>query len=168
MFWGGNYDQNITTPKFFATEIAPWLRRASARAHAVGKALLTHTDGENQKLLPLYPSCGFDVAESVCPKPMTRCSLQEIRHGMGPGVTIWGGICSIALLKGSMDDAAFERYVDQTFAQIGSGERLILGVSDMVPPDADLNRLERIKERVEAFGPVPAAHGVSARHLPSH
>lgn len=34
------------------------------------------------------------------------------------------------------------------------GERLILGMSDRVPPNADLGRLERIKARVDAFEPL--------------
>jgi hypothetical protein len=157
-FWGANYDQNLTWPAFFTAEIAPWLQRASARAHAAGKHLLTHTDGENQKLLPLYPACGFDVAESVCPQPMTRCSLREVRQGLGSRITVWGGIPSVALLPDIMDDRAFEKYLDDLFAGLGTGERLILGVSDNVPPDADLSRIDRITERIRVFGPVrPAA-----------
>ena len=53
-----------------------------------------------------------------------------------------------------MDDAIFERYLDEVFAELGGGDHLIFGVSDNVPPDASLDRLERIKERIEAFGPV--------------
>jgi hypothetical protein len=154
VYWGANYDQNLTWPAFFEAEITPWLQRASGRAHAAGKLLLTHTDGENQKLLPLYPACGFDVAESVCPQPMTRCTLREVRQGMGPRITVWGGIPSVALLQDQMDDRAFDKYLDGMFAELGTGEHLILGVSDNVPPDADLKRLDRIKERVEVFGPV--------------
>ena len=154
VLWGANYDQNITWPPFFEVEIAPWLRNVSDRLHAAGKLLLCHTDGENEALLPFYPSCRFDVAESVCPAPMTRCSLAEVRAGLGPQVTVWGGIPSMALLKDSMDDAVFERYLDEVFAELGNGDRLILGVSDDVPPDAEFDRLERIKERVTAFGPV--------------
>ena len=150
VFWGCNYDQDLTWPAFFKDQIAPWLKKAADRAHAAGKFLLTHTDGENQKLLPLYPTCSFDVAESVCPKPMTRCSLKEVREGMGPKITVFGGLCSVAFLKDSMNDVAFESYLDQTFVEIGTGERLILGVSDMVPPDADMKRLEQIKERVRS------------------
>jgi hypothetical protein len=157
VFWSGNYDQDLTWPAFFQAEITPWLQRVGDRLHAAGKFLLTHTDGENQKLLPLYPSCGFDIAESVCPKPMTRCTLKEVRDGMGPNVTVWGGIPSVALLDDSMPGAAFEAYLDTVFAELGTGERLIFGVSDMVPPDANLSRLERIKERIAAFGPVRPA-----------
>lgn len=151
VFWGGNYDRDLTWPPFFSEQIAPWLRRVSERLHAVGKIVLTHTDGENSDLLPLYPECGFDVAESVCPAPMTRLTLAEQRRGMGPETTVWGGIPSVALLPTSMDDRAFQVYLDTVFASLGDGRRLILGVSDNVPPDADLDRLERIRERCEAF-----------------
>ena len=157
VFWGANYDQDLTWPPFFESEIAPWLKKVSVRLHAAGKYLLTHTDGENRGLLPLYPACGFDVAESVCPQPMTQCTLSEIRRGMGPKTTVWGGIPSVALLDDSMDDATFEAYMDDLFGSLGAGNRLILGVSDNVPPDANLARLEYIKERIETFGPVQLA-----------
>ncbi len=154
VFWGANYDQDLTWPPFFKAEIAPWLKKVGDRLHAAGKFLLTHTDGENRDLLDQYPPCGFDVAESVCPHPMTQCTLHEIRDGMGPSTTIWGGIPSVALLDQSMDDATFEAYLDGVFEDLGTGERLIFGVSDNVPPDANLDRLERITERIEDFGEV--------------
>lgn len=153
VFWGANYDQDLTWPPFFEQEITPYLQKVADRAHAADKYLLTHTDGENKGLLPLYPSCRFDVAESVCPSPMTQCTLAEIRAAL-PGITIWGGIPSIALLPGSMNDREFETYLDDLFGNLGAGDHLILGVSDNVPPDADLNRLERIKTRIEDFGSV--------------
>ena len=154
VYWGANYDDNLTWPAFFEPEIAPWLKKVADRLHASGKFLLTHTDGENERLLPLYPRCNFDVADSVCPRPMTRCTLRQLREGMGSKVTIWGGLCSVAFLTDAMDDASFEAYLDQTFNELGTGERLILGVSDNVPPDANLARLERVKERINTFGPV--------------
>lgn len=154
IFWGANYDQNTTWPPFFKYEIAPWLKKVSKRMHDGGKLLLTHTDGENKALLPLYPSCEIDVAESVCPFPMTKCSLKEIREGMGNKTTVWGGIPSIALLDGHMNDEKFERYLDNLFREIDTGEKLILGVSDNVPPEADLSRLETIRNRINQFGSV--------------
>ena len=154
VLWGANYDQDLTWPAFFNAEIAPWLQKVGTRLHQQGQYLLTHTDGENEALLPLYPACSFDVAESVCPAPMTRCTLAQVRAGMGAKTTVWGGIPSVVLMEESMDEAQFEAYLDQVFAELGTGERLILGVSDNVPPAASLARLERIRERVEAFGPV--------------
>jgi len=156
VFWGGNYDQDITWPDFFEAEISSWLKNASERLHAAGKLMLTHADGENRALLPFYPACGFDVAESVCPQPMTRCTLSEIREGLGGKTTVWGGIPSVTLLEDSMTDRAFEAYLDDLLGSLGGGDHLILGVSDNVPPDADFTRLEQIKRRVKDFGSVQA------------
>jgi len=157
VFWGSNYDHNLTWPGFFQAHIVPWLKQVSERCHSAGKLLLTHADGENQKLLPLFPECGLDVAESVCPAPMTRCSLKELRAGMGSGTTVWGGLPAIAFLASSMDDLSFETYLQKVFAELGSGERLVLGVSDNVPPDADFARMERVKRLIQDFGPVTPA-----------
>lgn len=154
VFWGANYDQDLTWPPFFEAEIAPWLKKVSDRLHAAGKFVLTHTDGENKRLLPLYPACGFDVAESFCPAPMTKTTLAEMLEGLRPKTTVWGGIPSVALLDDAMTDVVFARYLDELFASIGPGDHLILGVSDNVPPDANLDRLAEIKRRVAAFGPV--------------
>ncbi len=43
------------------------------------KFLLTHTDGENTGLLEHYLESNMDVADSVCPKPMTKLSFKEVR-----------------------------------------------------------------------------------------
>jgi len=50
----------------------PALRDYAETLHRAGKYLMTHTDGENRRLLPLYLRAGFDIADSVCPYPMTR------------------------------------------------------------------------------------------------
>lgn len=74
-------------------------------------------------------------------------------------MAVWGGLCSIAFLKDSMSDAAFESYLDGIFSELGTGERLVFGISDMVPVDADFQRLERLMERIRAFGPVRPRKG---------
>lgn len=154
VYWGANYDQNITWPAFFEGEMIPWLRRASERLHQAGKFLLSHTDGENRTLLPFYGSAGFDVAQSVCPYPMTSLTLRQVREGLAAHQTLWGGIPSVALLPDSMSDDAFEAFLDGLSEQVGAGDRLILSVSDNVPPDADLGRLRRIGDRIDTLRPA--------------
>ena len=157
VWWGANYDQHVTWPAFFRDEIVAWLRTTGNRLREKGKLLATHADGENQHLLPLFPECQLDVAESVCPEPMTHNSLADLRRGMGRATTVWGGIPSVALLDDSMSDPQFSSHLDSVFGELGTGERLILGVSDNVPPDASIDRLARISERVAAFGAVHPA-----------
>ncbi len=152
--WGANYDQNTTYPGFFEEEILPWLNRAGGKAEKAGKKLLSHTDGENKDLFALYRGSGIHVAESVCPAPMTKSSLKEIREEMGEDITVFGGIPAVALMEESMDDKEFNRYMDTLFEELGSGRGLILGVSDNVPPRASMQRMENVKERIKQFGPV--------------
>jgi hypothetical protein len=143
--WGGNYDRDLTWPPFFEAEIMPWLQRVSRRTHKAGKVLTTHTDGENRGLFELYRGCEIDVAESVCPAPMTSLDLAEVRKGFGPSTTVWGGVPSVVLMPGSMDEEAFSRWIDGLTAELQSRPRaIVLGVADNVPPDADMGRLQRI------------------------
>ena len=153
-FLGANYDASVTYPAFFREHIQPWLRRFANLLHAKGKFLLTHTDGENTGLLDCCLDSAIDVADSVCPAPMTKLSFRQVRDHFGGRITIMGGIPSISLLKTSMPDRAFETFLDDFFSNLGSGDHLILGISDTTPPGAEFERLERIAARVRAFGPV--------------
>mgnify|MGYP000849186340 CR=1 FL=1 len=151
---GANYDAMITYPPFFRDHIAPWLGRFGQMLHQRGKYLLTHTDGENTGLLEHYAKSSIDVADSVCPYPMTKLSFAESRAVLKPaGITIMGGIPSIALVRSSMNDRQFDEFLDGFFREIDCGDRLILGISDTTPPGADFDRLRQIGRRVADFGP---------------
>ncbi|MGA2983871.1 MAG: uroporphyrinogen decarboxylase family protein [Terriglobia bacterium] len=145
---GGNYDDSITPPPFFERYIFPALRDYAEVLHRQGKYLMTHTDGENQRLFPLYRRAGFDIADSVCPYPMTRCRLEEIRANFGDHVTIWGGIPSTLLCAGSTPEIEFRGSIDETVERYSRESHFILGVSDMVTADCEWDRLQYITERV--------------------
>ncbi|MCL5743011.1 MAG: hypothetical protein M1541_03645, partial [Acidobacteria bacterium] len=141
---GSNYDDAITHPAFFRKHILPPLRDFAGELHARGKYLFTHTDGENRNLLPLYIEAGFDVADSVCPHPMTSCTLEEVQAAFAGRIAIWGGIASIMLCPESVPESDFRASIEKLFARNRAASRLILGVSDMVTADADLDRLHYI------------------------
>jgi len=148
IFLGGNYDDSITYPAFFEKYILPALRDYAAVLHAKGKYLMTHTDGENRQLLGLYLRAGFDIADSVCPYPMTRCTLEEIRAAFADRITIWGGIPSTLLCHASTPEDEFRRSIYQLIERYGHESHFILGVSDMVTADADWDRLQYVTEKV--------------------
>ncbi|MFB3883007.1 MAG: hypothetical protein ACE149_17205 [Armatimonadota bacterium] len=150
VFWGGNYDAAITYPRFFEQHILPWLGRAADELHRNGKLLLTHTDGENSGLTRVYRESGMDIADSVCPAPMTRLSLEQA-IGELHGITIWGGIPSVALLPELMPEAEFERLLDETLGLVKGRDRFILGIADTAPPEASWGRIVRITDRVSAL-----------------
>ncbi|MBN1809466.1 MAG: hypothetical protein JW909_10400 [Planctomycetes bacterium] len=149
VFMGGNYDATITYPPFFEEHILPWVASFADQLHAEGKLLLNHTDGENTGLVPLYSRCHFDIADSFCPRPMTRMTLPEFADRL-PGLTIWGGIPSVSLCRDSMPEKDFDRMLDDTLSFAEGRTHLILGIADTTPPDADFNRILKITRRVSA------------------
>jgi len=123
-------------------------RSARGGAAAGAKLLLTHTDGENEKLLDLYVQAGVDVADSVCPRPMTRLSLRDYREAFGDRIAIWGGLCSTCVLPGAFTEEQFEAHITDALAAAGDGRGLIYSLADTTPPEASLGRIRRIGERI--------------------
>lgn len=152
---GANVDDTITYPPLFRDHIMPWLQEAADLLHARKKMMVVHTDGENRGLLDYLHESGMDLADSVCPAPMTKVSIREYYRRWSDRITIQGGIPSILTLKDSTTDDAFESYLDELFRAVAPGNRLILHVADAVPPDASFDRLLRIAERVEKEGGLP-------------
>ena len=152
---GANYDDTITYPPLFKEHMLPWMQRWAGVLHAKGKLFLSHCDGENDGILDMLADSGMDVAESVCAPPMVEVSMGRMRAAFGGKITIFGGVPSVALIEDSMSDDEFEAYMRALFREIAPGDRFILGVSDMVPPDAKWERLARIAEMVEQWGTLP-------------
>ena len=145
---GANYDDAITYPPFFSPHILPPIRDYAEELHRKGKYLMCPTDGENRKLLGLYLEAGFDVADSVCPYPMTSCRLEEVRAALDDRIAIWGGIPSTLLCAGSSSSEDCSRFVDDVLDRYRGQSRLILGVRDMVTADAEWSRFQYITEKV--------------------
>lgn len=149
--WGSNYDQRVTHPPFFEADILPWLTHAAQQARAAGKMLLTHADGDNGPLLELLTASGTHILESVCAEPMIPIRMDALRQRTADHGALWGGISSVLLLADQYTDTAFNRFLDDFFGQLGDGRKLVLGVSDNVSPDADVNRLGQIQARCRSF-----------------
>jgi 5-methyltetrahydrofolate--homocysteine methyltransferase len=157
----------ITYPPYFEREILPWLRRASDVLGGKGKIVATHTDGENRGLMDLIRDSGVHVAESVTPYPMTKVNLEEYYRRWRGKLTIMGGIPESLLLRESTSNEDFEAFLDNLFATLIPGDRLILGTADSTPPDADFDRLRRIADRTAGEGKLPLRiHGKSTGPAP--
>jgi hypothetical protein len=155
VFHGSNFDEMITYPPFFRDHIMPYLQKLADRLHDRGKLLICHCDGENRGLLDLIAESGIDIAEAICPQPMTKVTISEVKQAFKGKVTIFGGIPSVALLEECMPEEQFEKFMKNLFSEIAPGDRFILGVSDTTPPDAKFERLFRITEMVREWGRLP-------------
>lgn len=149
VLFGANYDETITWPPFFDEYITPWLNKGSDKIHSAGKFLLTHTDGENEGLLRSYEKCRFDIADSVCPAPMTKLSLKEYRDFFGKHATIWGGIPSSIMLKDCYSFEDFKGFVTDVIDSSKPYDHLILSIADTTPPDTDFDRILYLAEECD-------------------
>jgi hypothetical protein len=148
---GLNMNSAITPPDFFARHMRDSIHARAAKLEAKGKLLAMHPDGENQGLLEEYIRCGMHVADSICPAPMSRCTLREIRDAFGEKIAIIGGVPSTTVLAHSMSDLEFERYIEDLLSSLDGGRRLVLSIADTTPPDADLSRLKLLWKKSRAF-----------------
>ena len=157
--WGSNFDDMLTFPPMFARHFVPWIRKAKEVLGPKNIRVLCHTDGENLGLMDLLHESGMDVAEAVCPAPMTKVSIQEYYRRWSDRITIFGGVPSNLLLPQLTPDAQFQGFMDELFTGIGTGARFILGIADTTPPDADFERLVRIGDMVREKGRLPLRAG---------
>jgi hypothetical protein len=146
VLFGANYDDALTPRPFFKEHIVPWLNRAADKLHGTGKYLLTHTDGENKGLMPAFVDCRFDIADSVCPSPMTKVPLQEYRELFAKRITIWGGVPSTLMLPSCCPEGDFRQFVQRLVRDCRPYDHLILSVADTLPPDADFSRIQYLTE----------------------
>ena len=157
--WGSNFDDMLTFPPMFAKHFVPWIRKAKEVLGPKNIRILCHTDGENFGLMELLHESGMDVAEAVCPAPMTKVTIQEYYRRWSDRITIFGGVPSNLLLLQLTPEKDFQNFMDGLFSGIGEGRRFILGIADTTPPDADFERLVRIGEMVREKGRLPLQAG---------
>ena len=157
--WGSNFDDMLTFAPMFAKQFVPWIRKAKEVLGPKNIRILCHTDGENLGLMDLLHESGMDVAEAVCPAPMTKVPIQEYYRRWSDRITIFGGVPSNLLLAQLTPHEHFESFMDRLFAGIGDGARFILGIADTTPPDAEFERLVRIGDMVREKGRLPLQAG---------
>jgi hypothetical protein len=107
---------------------------------------MTHTDGESRKLLALFLESGFDVADSVCPYPMTSVHLDEFLATFENRITVMGGIPAVLLCPDSASMEDCRSFIRQLRERHGRRTRFIAGVSDMVTADCDWDRLRYVSD----------------------
>ena len=82
-----------------------------------------------------------------CQKPFAR-TLAEARELAGPDITLWGGIPQDMLVE-TYDEEQFLAAIKQCVQDARGDGRMILGVADRVPVQADISRLKALPGLVQ-------------------
>jgi hypothetical protein len=143
-----NLDGQFIPPPAFKAYLADSYRATAEALHQGGKYLVVHVGGPIRHLLAPLVEAGVDGVEGIAGPPQGDVNLAEAREVAGPALTLWGGIPQ-DLLHDTHVLEEFEAAV-RGAAQEASGDgRMMLGVADRVPVDADLSRLEAIPALIE-------------------
>ncbi len=145
--FGENIDANIDSPRVFEKYLIPYYRRRVAQLHQAGKFCHIHMDGSLKTLLPLINEAGFDGIEAATPLPQGDVTLEELKAALGDTILL-DGIPAILFLPqySERELLDFATRVLELFAP-----NLILGVSDELPPPADIEKVELVTELVEDY-----------------
>ena len=147
IFSRDNLDGQFISPRAFGQHLAASYRGTADLLHEHGKRLLVHVGGPIRHLLAPLAQAGVDGIEGVAGPPQGDVSLSEARETASPHLTLWGGIPQDWLLP-THDRRAFEKAVTQAAHEAADDGRMILGVADKVPIDAELDRLRDIPSLV--------------------
>lgn len=144
-----NLDGQYISPRAFKEYLAPSYAATAELGRRCGKSLVVHVGGPARRLAALLAQAGVDGIEGIAGPPQGDATLAEAREAAGPDVTLWGGI-SQDMLIAEHDEEAFEAAVSVAVAQAeaDASGRMIVGVADRVPVDAELGRLRRLVEMV--------------------
>lgn len=143
---GDHATNEFTPPPILKRYLLPRWQKISARAHAAGKFVHTHWDGNSRHMLPYLQETGLDGVEALPAEPMGDMTLEQIKQAVGDRVVCLDLIPAIHFLSHySMQDCLdFTRRVVDMFAP-----RLILGVSDEISQVGDIARIEAVGELVD-------------------
>ena len=143
-----NLDGQFISPKAFREYLADSYQRTTEALHQHNKHLIVHIGGPTRHILAPLAAAGVDGIEGLAGPPQGDVSLIEAREISGPGLTLWGGIPQDFVVD-THDRNAFEAAVQQAAQEARSDSRMVLGVADRVPVDAELSRLEAIPSLIE-------------------
>ncbi len=147
--FGENIDSRIDSPRYYENYLLPYYKKRVKQVHQSGKFCHIHMDGALKPLLPLINEAGFDGIEAATPLPQGDVTLEELKEALGDTILLDGIPAILFLPQYSMEQLeACALEVLRLFSP-----NVILGVSDELPPPADIERVRMVSKLVEAYEP---------------
>ena len=145
--FGENIDANIDSPFLFEEYLIPYYKKRINQIHQKGKFCHIHMDGLLKSLLPFIKRVGFDGVEAATPLPQGDVSLEGLKDALEETILLDGIPAILFLPRYSYQD--LEKFTIRVLELFSPN--LILGVSDEVPPNADIERVKFVSRVVDKF-----------------
>jgi hypothetical protein len=143
-----NLDGQFISPRMFKRHLAGGYQQTARLLGEQGRRLVVHVGGPIRHLVAPLSEAGVDGIEGIAGPPQSNASLAEARELAGPNLTLWGGIAQDVLV-GTYEEELFAGAVKQAVRDASGDGRVILGVADRVPVNADLERLKALPTLIE-------------------
>ncbi len=147
--YGDNLHCKVTSPEFFKKYILPEYEKRRDILHPAGKILYSHFDGDFKDYIPyMKDGCFLDGFEALTPLPQGDVTLEEMKEAVGDERFLIDGIAAVLF----SDSQPIELLIDQTKRVLEMFEgHLILGISDELSSDGNIERVELVRDMVEEF-----------------
>jgi hypothetical protein len=143
-----NLDGQFISPRTFERRLRDSYRLTARMLQRNEKHLVVHVGGPARHLLAPLLEAGADGVEGVAGPPQGNSSLAQAREIAGPDLLLWGGIPQDYLIEARTQEE-FEAAVSEVVAQARGDGRIILGVADRVPVQAELDRLQSLPALID-------------------
>lgn len=145
--FGENIDANLAPPPYFEKYLIPYYEKRVKQLHRGGKYCHIHMDGSLKDLLPYLSELPFDGLEALTPEPQGDVSLEELKAAIGDKILLDGIPSNIFLPEYPIS------YVKKLVKKLMDlfAPHLIVGVSDEMPPNGDMRKLEIIGKMVREY-----------------
>lgn len=164
--FGENLHAAVTSPALYRRYLLPYYQKRTDELHAAGKRCSIHADGDLKPILPLLVESGFDAIEAPTPKPQGDVTLEELAEAFAGRLIVQDGLPATAFLP-SFPEEELVRLAHRLLELFWP--RVIPGISDELPPGADIGRVQRIGEIIRSWRPGVAGsppHSATAKHKP--
>jgi hypothetical protein len=143
--FGENIDGYMDPPPVWRKHLVPYYRKRAQQLKAAGKFTHIHIDGAMRMLIREIRESPFDGIEACTPVPQGDVTLEQIKEALGDRVLL-DGIPAVYFLPYFPLETLIEcaRKAVELFHP-----RLVLGISDEIPPDGDIERVRLIGELVQ-------------------
>ena len=148
--FGENVDGNIVSPKYFEKYCIPFYEKRSEQLRRAGIYTHIHIDGSFRPLLRYLRALPFDGLEALTPLPQGDVSIEEMKEAVGDKVLLDGIPAILFLTDRPVEE--LQECVEKLVKMFHP--RLVLGVSDEVPPPADIERVRWVSEYCKSIRTV--------------
>ena len=145
--FGGNEVPEVMGPERYEEYCLPLQQECAGIFHGKGKLLGSHMDGNNRAWSHILNRTGWDYVEALSPSPDTDMTLEDALAAW-PEKVIWINFPSALHLRPIEEIKAYARHVAELSAETG---RVILGITEDIPPSRMWNNLLAISDAIQEF-----------------